>query len=122
MARNLKSKVAICTALCAMSVISLSASVGASEWPGIPSRVVNFADLDLTRSAGVAALYARIQLAARHVCEPVVPRDLGSEQRGRACAAHAVEQAVADVNAPQLTSYHQEKQGTKAPIVVARSN
>jgi UrcA family protein len=122
MARNLKSRVAISSALCALSVISLSASVSASEWPEIPRRVVNFSDLDLTRSAGVAALYARIQLAARHVCEPVLPQDLGSEQRARACAAHAVEQAVADVKVPQLTSYHREKLGMNSAIVVARRN
>jgi UrcA family protein len=122
MARNLKSKVAIGTALCALSVISLSAPVRASEWPEIPRQVVNFADLDLTRTAGVAALYTRIQLAARRVCEPAMLRDLGSEQRARLCAAHALEQAIAAVNAPQLTSYHQEKQGVKVPIIVARSN
>jgi UrcA family protein len=122
MARNLKSRIAIYSALCALSVISLSAPVRASEWPEIPRQAVNFADLDLTRSAGVAVLYARIQLAARYVCKPVLPQDLGSAQRARTCAAHAVEQAVADARSPQLTSYHHEKLGMKSAIVVARRN
>jgi UrcA family protein len=122
MPRNLNPKVAICSVLCALPLISLSVSASAGDWPEVPRRVVNFADLDLTRSAGVAALYARIRLAARAVCEPALPHDLGSAQRARTCAAHALEQAVVDVNAPQLTSYHQEKTGMKAPLVVARRN
>ncbi len=123
MPRSFSSKAAICSALCALSVMSLSTPAAASDWLSeIPRRAVHFADLDLTRSAGVAALYMRIQLAAREVCKPLLPRDLGSEQRARDCAVRAVTQAVATVNAPQLTSYHLAKVGSKSAIVVARSN
>jgi UrcA family protein len=80
---------------------------------------VNYADLDLSRSTDVAALYSRIGSAAREACEPlVVSTRLDSVARNRQCMAQAVERAVADVNAPTLTSYHLEK--TAQPIKVAR--
>ena len=120
MPRNLNLKV-ICSALCAMSLVSLSSPAGASDQPEIPSRVVKFGDLDLTRSGGAAALYARIQHAAREVCQPVMSRDLGSQRRAHSCATRAVERAVVDVNAPQLMSYHLAKKGV-TPVLVAQRN
>jgi UrcA family protein len=119
MTRNRNLKAAICSALCAMSLASLSLPAGASDANDVPRRVVKFDDLDLTRSAGVAALYARIQHAAREVCPALVSRDLGAAMRARACAARAVKSAIADVNVPQLTGYYLAKQG-RTPIIVAQ--
>jgi len=51
----------------------------------VATRVVHFADLDLTRSAGVAVLYARIKSAARQVCEPINDRDVSASQAARKC-------------------------------------
>jgi UrcA family protein len=62
----------------------------------VPSRKVNFADLDITRSEGVAALYARTGFAAREVCSQLdswVPELL---VRAYQCREQAIARAVAD--------------------------
>jgi UrcA family protein len=71
------------------------------------SETVSFADLDLSTSAGVEALYGRIHAAARHVCtEP-------SEQLRdyMACVSKAEGEAVGKVNRPLLTAFYQKKTG-----------
>ena len=77
----------------------------------VPTRVVHFADLDLTHSAGVTVLYARIKSAAREVCEPINARALAASQAARKCVAESIARVVADVNAPALTGYHLAKTG-----------
>lgn len=74
-----------------------------------PSRRVNYGDLDLTRDPGVAALYSRIRAAAYSVCPR--ERDWADKwiERAETCRFQAVARAVADVNAPQLTSYYEAK-------------
>jgi len=108
--------------LCATSLSSLALPVRAADPAEVPHRVVKMADLDLARSAGVAALYARIKFAARQICEPVIARDLASEMRSRACVAQAVERAIGEVNLPQLTSYHLAKSGASPAITLAQGN
>ena len=117
-----KLKAAIYLALCATSLAVLSIPAHAGESDGAPSRVVKFADLDLTRSAGVAALYARLQSAARQVCQPVAERDLKAEALARSCEAQAVERAVNEINVPQLASYYRDRTGRKPAISLARLN
>jgi UrcA family protein len=85
-------------------------AVAATEPPDeVPSRRVNYADLDLTHNAGVAVLYARIKSAARAVCLPThnwVPEDNKATQQ---CREQALSRAIADVNAPALTDYYFRK-------------
>jgi len=72
----------------------------------VSQRIVRFADLDITRSAGAATLYARITTAARAVCEPSLSsQELGFSSQTRQCLEQAIERAITDVNAPALTSY-----------------
>jgi UrcA family protein len=115
-----KVKAAIYLGLGAMSLAVLSLPGHAAESDEASSRVVRFADLDLTKSAGVAQLYARLQSAARQVCEPVTEKDLKAEALARACTAHAVERAINDINVPRLASYYQEKTGRKPTISLAK--
>jgi UrcA family protein len=89
------------------SLSAVAAKVGSRD--EVPSRKVNFADLDITRSEGVAVLYARINFAAREVCSQLdswVPELL---VRAYQCREQAIARAVADVNAPALSSYHRAK-------------
>ncbi len=102
-------KAAVFSALCASLIASLSLPASAGEPSDLSRRVVEFGDLDLTRGAGVAALYARIKSAAEEVCEPLVMRNPELEMRARACASRAISRAIADVNAPLLTSYYLAK-------------
>ena len=91
---------------------------------GAKQYVVRFADLDLSKTAGAAALYARLRHAARAVCEPMESREIGIAAIYRACMDQAVANAVAGVNSPLLTQYHQwHAKGDKSRLVqVARAN
>jgi UrcA family protein len=86
------------------------AATGESPYEATQRRV-RYADLDITRSAGAAALYTRITAAARAVCEPTLStwEQESIASRSRRCREQAIERAVADVNAPALTSYHLTK-------------
>jgi UrcA family protein len=101
-----------------MLLSSLSAAAAAVEPGEVATRRVNFADLDLTRSAGVAVLYARIKSAAGEVCEPVNAGALESVMLSHRCTEQAIARAVADVNAPGLTSYYLAK--TRQTITLAQ--
>jgi UrcA family protein len=111
MPRKLNTKAAISIALCALSLVMLGVPARADEATEVLRRVVNFADLDLTRSAGIAALYTRTRWAADEVCEPATPFSQRSEILAHACAKQALDRAIADLNLPQLTSYHLAKIG-----------
>ncbi len=75
-----------------------------------PKLRVHFADLDLTRAAGAATLYSRIQSAARLVCAPAfVTREWEAQGTAHPCIDEVITRAVVDVNAPTLTRYHLAK-------------
>ncbi|HEV7356939.1 MAG TPA: UrcA family protein [Steroidobacteraceae bacterium] len=93
--------------LLAGPVSSLAASTGRLD--DLPSRKVKYGDLDLNRDAGVAALYSRIKTAAREVCQPMDIFFLNLVRQQYSCSQGAIARAVADVNAPLLTSYFLEK-------------
>src|SRR5258706_12675031 len=121
--RHLKNtKTAVPYALLAILLGSLSACADAYAAPPgyeVATRRVKYGDLDLTRSAGAATLYSRIQYAANAVCEPAassIPRE--SILLTRHCVEQSIARAVADVGAPALTSYYVSK--TKRPITLAR--
>jgi UrcA family protein len=93
---------------------SLSALAAAGPGDEPAKRTVYFADLDLSHGAGVAVL----QSAAREVCRPANARELKSIMIARQCVEQATARAVAEVNAPMLTSYYLQKTGV--PLTVAR--
>jgi UrcA family protein len=64
---------------------------------GRPSRVVDFADLDITDPAQAGVLYERIETAAVQVCGSVRAHDV-AQLWVRPCVQHAIERAVSDVN------------------------
>ena len=72
----------------------------------LPSRVVQFADLDLSHTQGAAALYQRLKRAAETVCGPFDLRDLGQRVRFESCVSSAISAAVAKVDRPALTAYY----------------
>ena len=69
------------------------------------SYIVRFPELDLSKIEGVATLYNRLRSAARLVCEP--GQDELNPRPDRACINKAIAEAVAKVNRPLLTQYHQ---------------
>jgi UrcA family protein len=105
---NLK-KTAVAYSMFAMLLASMSAVSAPTALGDAPSRRVNFADLDLTNSAGAATLYARIKSAARQVCQPEYNWLSKLRTLADQCTDQAIARAVADVNAPELTTYFMAK-------------
>lgn len=115
MRRYTTMKIAIPGLLLSTLLGSLSActdAAAAEQATEVATRRVSYADLDLTRNAGAAALYSRIHFAARQVCEPVsVAWTWKVLDPARRCIEAAITRAVADVNAPELTGYYLAKTG-----------
>ena len=70
-------------------------------------RAVNFADLNLSREAGVKELYRRIRAAANSVCAlSGDTRDLARFAPWRTCRETAIANAVAEIHHPLLSAHH----------------
>ena len=85
------------------------------------SVTVKFADLDLTREAGIATLYVRIKGAARRVCDQQASDQL-VHQPYPVCVKRAVSTAVARIDRPMLSDYVARLGGERAktaPVSVA---
>ncbi|HTD13318.1 MAG TPA: UrcA family protein [Steroidobacteraceae bacterium] len=70
---------------------------------------VRYADLDLASAAGAAALYQRLQGAARVVCG--YPDEMAMLSFVNRCNHSAIADAVSSVNAPLLRAVHNAHQG-----------
>jgi len=85
--------------------------------------VVRFADVDLSRIDGAIAAYARIRQAANVVCQSLDSRVLGLTEKHNACVNQAIADAVASINRPLLSQYHQLRtKGDKAALVQLARN
>ena len=92
-------------AAASFSGVPLLAHAGPSE--DVASQTVRFDDLNLASEAGIAALYRRIQSAARSVCGPVnVTGSRIASQEWKDCVSNSVRQAIFTVNRPRLTAYY----------------
>ena len=111
-------KSAVPRALLAVAMASICTIANAGSPEQSAQRTVRFADLDLSRPAGIAVLYQRIRVAAREVCQPFSERDLMLLTDARSCVRDAIDHAVDDVHSLTLSRYHQTK--TEALIITAR--
>lgn len=95
----------IVTVLAALAVSAAATPAAAEEFERA-SVVVSFADLDLTKPAGVATLQSRIRTAVNQVCSKVEPRILRGQIAWEQCKADsladAMEQLAALTPAPNL--------------------
>jgi UrcA family protein len=91
---------------------------------GPPKYVVRFPDLDLAKIEGVTALYARLRYAAHVVCEPILDQQTRFPGEYRTCVDKAIAGAVASVNRPLLSQYHELRtKGDSAGIArLAKAN
>ena len=96
--------------VCAAEAALFATATAAAELP--QSVTVHFADLNLERSADVAQLYHRIRHAAQSACGA---RDLELttwlDPAWQHCVYVAVAEAVARVDQPALSAYHQQRLG-----------
>jgi len=94
-------------ALLALMFVASAALADPSEGPaGTPrgtseTRIVKYADLDLTRAADVATLYQRIEDTAKRVCTP-----LGNIVADDACLSDALARTIAKIGLPALTQIY----------------
>ena len=91
---------------------------------GVNQYMVRYADLDLSKVDGAAALYSRLRHAAGIVCSSLQSRDLTLNTLYRGCVDHAIGNAVTRVGRPMLSQYHESHtQGEKsAQVQLARAN
>ena len=83
-----------------------------------PSIKVSFHNLDFDNSNAVADLYGRIQTSARLVCmDSSSPWDASRQKTFERCYTAVVENAVGQVNRPQLTALHR---GESKPMLAAK--
>ena len=81
---------------------------------------VGYGDLDVSKLKGAKKLYLRIRNAAETLCESAAT---WGKKEGDACVQEAVNDAVARVDAPLLTTYSQlRSKGAKAaPVQLAKA-
>jgi len=84
-------------------------SAQAASPQNVPSVVVHFGDLDLSRSEGAAVLYQRLRSAAETVCAPLDDRGVARHMSFKACVQGAISTAVARVDRPELTAYYEAR-------------
>ena len=85
-------------ALCTLQVTARAAD------PGLPSKRVSYADLDISKPEGAKVLYGRIEAAAHQVCALNGYKDLGAMQRVNGCVDRAINNAVKEVDSPALSA------------------
>jgi UrcA family protein len=99
------------------AALALCGVASASTVRELSSVVVKYGDLDLNSVDGVAALHARLRVAARQVCGQLDSRVLGLREQYELCLSEAVTQSVAKVGNPGLTAFH--RFGRKAAAVAS---
>jgi UrcA family protein len=85
--------------------------LAAAPWEA-HSVTVRYGDLDITTSAGAAALYQRIQAAARVTCGGYQDHALVRPPYAEHCSSAAISAAVASVNSPLLSAVHASHRGS----------
>lgn len=90
--------------LLGLALYTPTAFAGLNDDP--PSLKVSYKDLDMSKQEGAEALYRRIKWAANRVCEESFHsagplRSAGGERK---CVKRAIDNAVNEVNEPQLTA------------------
>lgn len=93
-------------AVVAIAAATLIGDIAAAKQGDAVSTVVNYTDLDLTRSVDTSRLYARLKYASQKVCNSYDSHELRTRDLYAACFDKALNNAVADVNDAKLSSLH----------------
>ncbi|HET9389546.1 MAG TPA: UrcA family protein [Steroidobacteraceae bacterium] len=98
-------------------VLLAAGALGAgSALADVPQQVVtvklHYSKAELGSAEGAEHLYRRIQFAARQACGDPDGRELKTYFLAKRCYQRAVDQAVANVDAPSLTALHRSR-GTR---------
>ena len=105
----------ILSGLILLGTAALSSTVAlAADPPTEVSMSVSYVKADLQNPALAEALYLRIQRAARQVCQQPNAREVDRYRLYKACYDRAVETAVANVDATELTAVHHSHNRTQS--------
>jgi UrcA family protein len=114
-------KTLIITAAAIASISGMSVSRADSD---LPSVAIRFAASDLGSGQGAAALYHKLRMAARLVCNAdmlstsVVTQHVASPGQQQ-CIDHALASAVARINVPSFSAYANAQHGGLTGYIVA---
>lgn len=98
----------LATTLAGFSAIACADRVG--QLDGTPKVVVNYDDLDISHPQGLETLYTRIENASMEVCGyDRLLKELARQRRPAACYTAAVDDAIRQINKPQLSALHRAK-------------
>ena len=101
------SKTVAALAATAMLTAGLPSLAQAFVQDDVRSETVRFDDLNLATTAGLQALYVRIQNAARDVCgQAAFTGTRVASAAWRDCVSDSVHHAVLAINNPSLTTYY----------------
>jgi len=108
----------LATAILGAFACTLATVCTAADPMDSPQTTVNFADLNASNPEGAAAIYARIERAAREVCHPLEERYFRSTVHD-ACVHKAIADAVAKIDRPALFNVYNAHNGRPTPIALA---
>jgi UrcA family protein len=87
-----------------MGFAALGTASASAQAEGVPTKKVQFADLNVDSTEGAKTLYGRIRSAAKDVCALSIGTDPIERVAAHACIENAITKAVKEVNAPALTA------------------
>jgi UrcA family protein len=100
----------------AVAVLGLAALAATpARADDVPTHVVSYADLDLSRPAGAERLLVRLQTAAATVCGHASSQDYRAKLRIQLCREQAIARAVANVNVPAFSSWYASRTTRTSP-------
>ena len=89
--------------------------LGAQAGEPVETRVVSYADLNLTTKAGLEAMYARLEAAAKDVCgEAPMLIELARYKHYERCVDSTLASAVSSVRSASLAALHASKRTASA--------
>ena len=97
--------IAVAAFVLTISALGATAAIAADS-DDVPSRKVQYSDLNLNHQAGARVLYLRIKNAADSACVQLNGRQLIERMTQSACVKDSIERAVKQVDAPMLTQYY----------------
>ena len=100
----------------AATAIFAAFAAPALAYSDVPSAVVKYDQSEAATAGGAERLYDRIHSAAWRVCSDMYPANNGpSAIEGLRCIRTLTDDAVKQVNSPQLTEVYEQREGYAPP-------
>jgi UrcA family protein len=103
---TLRGRVRTATTLAAVAACLAIGALGTARADDVRSVAVKYTERDLATEQGTLALYRRIAIAARLVCDAGDLADMHRVAAAKVCRQQAVAKAVQDVNNPKLAALY----------------